>query len=77
MTGQYIVGPTNLLQNLTDDNMGDVLTSLDGTLMLLENLPAKFEHLAAHVPLVTMMTHSEVLQYWEDNKADWVIPMEI
>ena len=71
MTGQYIVGPVNLLKNLTDGNMGVPLTSLDGTLMLLENLPAKFAHLAEHVPLITLMTHAEALQFKKDNKADW------
>lgn len=68
----YIVGPKNLLKNLTDGNRGQVLLSLDGTQMLLENVPAKFEHLVDQVPMVTMMTESEVKTYLVENQADWL-----
>lgn len=71
MTGTYIRGPFNLLKNLTDGNMGVVLTNLAGTEMLLENVASKFEHLVEHIPLVTFMTQQEAAQYLQDNKADW------
>jgi len=73
MTGQYIIGPVNLLENLTDGNMGAVRYSLDDTKMLLENLPEKFDHLAAHVPMITTFTHEEVLAYLAENESDWHI----
>jgi hypothetical protein len=67
----YVVGPKNLLKNLTGDNLGAVMTSNDGTLMLLENVPAKFESLVGQVPLVTMMTESEAQDYKKANLDEW------
>lgn len=71
MTGQYIVGPYNLLKNKTDGNMGVVLTSLDGKTMLLENLPEKFETLGEHVPLVTFMNEQEARDFLQENRTEW------
>jgi len=76
MTGQYIIGAEGLLKNLTDGNMGAVRYSVDGTKMLLENYPEKFEDVVANNPTVLTFTHEEVLAYLQDNYDEWHEPFD-
>ena len=76
MTGQYIIGAEGLLKNLTEGNMGAVRYSVDGTKMLLENYAEKFEAVVENNPTVLTFTNEEVLQYLEDNKDEWEIPVD-
>ena len=79
----YVVAPVELFQAKYDEyvaqgfqNRGAIRYSLDNTKVLIEESPEMFSAEDLALPGVQQFTHSEVIQFLEDNKVEWEEPIE-